>query len=774
MLRRRTDRNADVVFYLRELLLLCGALAAAPACGQTAPSDPAEIIVTAQKREQAANDVGMSVVGLSGNAARERGNSSIEDLERIVPGLTFAKTPAGPPVLTLRGVGFYDSTLSASPAVSVYLDEAPIALPSFLQVGVIDIARVEVLKGPQGTLYGENSTGGAINYIAAKPTDTPQAGATISVGRFSTLEAEGYASGPLSETLKARIAVKTTQSDDWQRNYTRNASLGETHQIAARAILEWTPREGTRLTLNVNGWRDRSDTQAVQLIEVACASPPTCLPALRDYPPAPGNARAADWTPGFPMSSNDHFFQTMLRADIALTDAVTLTTISGIQRFRQRKYLDQDGTALPAIDFFQFGTARSFNQEVRLAGAAGSWRWLAGSYATWQNADDNFTGDIAANSLGEALPGLVPRSTTAAADLNFRSRSLALFGNLEYRLSDRLTFIGGLRYTASRRQFEGCEKSGSDPALGQLLGFLSALARGALPVIDPVPANGCVSIDAASLRQDLTRNSLNESNVSWRAGLNYETGGNTLLYASVAKGYKSGGFPAVSAATSTQFLPVTQESLLAYEAGVKAPLVGGAVRIEAAAFYYDYRDKQVRGRLLDPVFGAVEALVNIPKSRVVGFEAAIRARPVPGLDLGAALTFTDSLVQRFSGIGQNGVTADFAGSAFPYSPQWQAVADATYDWSIGADRRAFVGGNVTHHSATNASLGDDPELRLRSYVTLDLRAGLRAADSRWSLGAFGRNVTNVFYWNNMFRFTDTRIRIAARPVTYGLMLTVRR
>ena len=159
---------------------------------------------------------------------------------------------------------------------------------------------------------------------------------------------------------------------------------------------------------------------------------------------------------------------------------------------------------------------------------------------------------------------------------------------------------------------------------------------------------------------------------------------------------------------------------------------------------------------------------------MVGFEAAIRARPVPGLDLGAALTFTDSLVQRFSGIGQNGVTADFAGSAFPYSPQWQAVADATYDWSIGADRRAFVGGNVTHHSATNASLGDDPELRLRSYVTLDLRAGLRAADSLWSLGAFGRNVTNVFYWNNMFRFTDTRIRIAARPVTYGLMLTVRR
>ena len=128
----------------------------------------------------------MSIVGLSGSSARDRHIDTIEDLERVVPGLTFARTPAGPPVLTLRGVGFYDSTLSASPAVSVYLDEAPLALPSFLQVGVIDIARVKVLKGPQGTLYGENSTGGAINYVAAKPTDTLQVGATLSFGRFAT------------------------------------------------------------------------------------------------------------------------------------------------------------------------------------------------------------------------------------------------------------------------------------------------------------------------------------------------------------------------------------------------------------------------------------------------------------------------------------------------------------------------------------------------------------------------------------------------------------
>lgn len=396
-----------------------------------------------------------------------------------------------------------------------------------------------------------------------------------------------------------------------------------------------------------------------------------------------------------------------------------------------------------------------------------------GGYATWQDADDDFLVDIGANSLGEPLPGLAPRVTTAEAGFNFGTRGLAGFANAEYALGDGLTLIGGLRYTASRQRFRGCTKTGTDPALGQVYANLSALARGKFPVTDPLPANGCISLDAVTLLPGLTSDRLSEDNVSWRAGLNYRTAGDALLYASAARGYKSGSFPSLSASNSRQFLPVTQESLLAFEAGVKAPLAAEEARVEAAAFYYDYRDKQVRGRVLDAVFGSLEALVNIPEARVFGFEVAVRAHPTQGLDVGAAVTFADSRVVRFSGIGQDGRPMDFAGSSFPYSPRWQAVADANYEWPLAEDRRAFVGGNIAYRSATNASLGDDPELRLRAYATLDLRAGVRAADGSWSLGVFGRNVTDAYYWNNMFRFTDVRIRIAARPVTYGLMLTLR-
>lgn len=749
--------------------LLCSAESQA----QSASGQADDIVVTAQKREQAAQDVGASVASLSGQSARERGIASIEDLERVVPGLTFVRTTAGPPVLTLRGVGFYDSTLSASPAVSVYLDESPLALPSYLQVGVIDIQRVEVLEGPQGTLYGQNSTGGAINYIAAKPTSRLQEGGTLSFGRFDTLEAEGYVSGPLSRTLKARLALKTVQGGDWQRSYTRSDTNGATHQGAARAIVEWEPSPGVRMSLNVNGWIDRSDTQAVQLIKVACANAPTCVNALQTYPTAPANARAADWTPFYP-GAHDMFFQTTLRSDIVLTPTVTLTTISGYQRFHQDKHLDEDGTALQALDFRQLGQVGSFNQEARLAGETGRWRWLAGGYAAWQKSDESFAGDVVSGSLAEPLPGIFPRFTTVGGAFEFHKRDLAAFGNVEYRAGEHLTLIGGLRYTNSLQRFYGCQQSGSDPALGETLAYLSAAARGALPSVDPVPQSGCIQIDAATLQQAATHDRLAESNVSWRGNVNYKTDGGSLLYASVAKGFKSGSFPSLSVSSSLQFAPVSQEALLAYEVGLKAPISGGMVRVEASGFYYDYRNKQVRGRVADPVFGAVEALVNIPKSRVFGFQGSLRARPARGLDLGVSAVVVDSKVQRFTGYDQNGVLTDFAGSPFPYSPRFQMVANATYEWTVGADLRSFVGADMTHHSATNASLGNDPELRLRPYATLDLRAGVRAADDGWSVIAWGRNVTNAYYWNNMYRFTDTLVRIAARPVTYGLTLSIRR
>jgi outer membrane receptor protein involved in Fe transport len=142
--------------------------------------------------------------------------NGVADLAKIVPGLDVTPSPDGPPVYTLRGVGFFESSVAAYPDVATYIDQAPLALPVFSVLTAFDLERIEVLKGPQGTLFGNNATGGAINFVAAKPTSTLDAGFDLGYGRFNTVQTDGFISGPLTDTLKARLSVKTTRGDDWQ------------------------------------------------------------------------------------------------------------------------------------------------------------------------------------------------------------------------------------------------------------------------------------------------------------------------------------------------------------------------------------------------------------------------------------------------------------------------------------------------------------------------------------------------------------------------------
>jgi len=762
----------DNVARLLQCLALSTASLASSAHAQTVDSTrelAGEIVVTAQKRKQSIDDVGMSVAAFSKESLHSRGIESTEDLQRLVPGLTFTRTPSGPPVLTLRGVGFYDSTLAAAPAVSVYLDEAPLALPVFSQVGVIDVERVEVLKGPQGTLYGENSTGGAINYIAAKPTDRLSAGASLSYGRFDTAQAEGFVSGPIADTLRFRAALKTTQSDDWQRSFTRDDSLGAAHQAAARATLEWQPAPAATVSLSVNGWTDTSDVQAFQYQATECTNPALCAPELLRYPLAPRNARSGDWTPGWPMSSDDHFVQALLRTDVAMSDAMTLTSITGYQEFEQDKYLDQDATSVENLDYRQRGDGASINQEVRLSAESPVGAWLVGGYFSHMNVNERSDINVAQVSVNQPFPDLLPRGTTNAVRTDQRSNSYAVFGNLDVPLTNHLSAVAGVRYTNSERRFYGCTLSGSDPVIGQALAILSAGLRGVQPQL--LPPDACITIDSATLEQGPTRARLDQDNESFRVGLDYKTDNAVLFYGNLSKGYKSGSFPTLSASTSAQFLPVTQESVLAYESGVKAPLPGQLGQFEASAFYSDYYQKQLRGRIADPVFGPLEALVNIPRSRVFGFEGGITVSPVPDLHVRTSVTYIDSKVRNFVGITSTGATENFGGSSFPYSPKWQAVADSEYSWTLSSGYRAFLGAAVTYHSSTFAALGEDPDFRIRSYVIADVRAGIETADNRWNVSIIGQNLTDEYYWNNVFQFIDTRFRIAARPATYAVRLS---
>jgi iron complex outermembrane receptor protein len=272
---------------------------------------------------------------------------------------------------------------------------------------------------------------------------------------------------------------------------------------------------------------------------------------------------------------------------------------------------------------------------------------------------------------------------------------------------------------------------------------------------------------------------LDQSNVSWRVGSTYKLEQETLFYGTISQGYKAGIFSPIGATITTQLAPARQEGLLAYEAGLKAPLLEKTLQFNASVFHYDYSDKQVRARILDPVFGLLEKLINIPKSEVTGVEGELVAQPIRGLNLSLSGTFLNSKVNGdTSGFyNQEGYTGNFKGSRLPYTPEVNLVADGQYQWDVRNGVDAFVGTSVVYHGDDNATFATSillaNDFKLPSYATVDLRAGLKAEDGSWQVSLFSRNIFNQYYITSVFNSSDTIYRYAGQPMTYGISIHIR-
>jgi outer membrane receptor protein involved in Fe transport len=728
-----------------------------------------EIVVTAQKREQSINDVGMSISAVSGEDLLARGVESAADLVKVVPGFSYTPTQFDMPVYTLRGVGYYESSLAANPAVSVYVDEVPLPYPAMVRGALLDLQRVEVLKGPQGTLFGQNATGGAINFIANKPTSTFEAGVTADYGRFNTLGIDGYVSGPLTDQLGVRLALSSVQGEGWQRGIDRGDELGSTDEVIGRLLVDFNPTDALALRFNANGWRDRSDSQAPQHRGISVAVPGVPLdPDFVAAPLAPDDARATNFDPGFDYSRDTTFYQTALRADWEATDSVTLTSLSAWQHTDRDQFAETDGTSVQDLALGTTGEISSFSQELRLAGGGERLRhWVVG--VNYQ--DDEITDhqDVLLGVGTSSFVALGPFGTFHFNGVDNVSRNdvrtWAAFASIELTLTDRLALELGARYTEARNEFVGCS---ADDGTGELATAFSALQAlgaflGANPTVAAV-AGGCVTIVDANFNVGETRGTLDESNVPWRANLNWHATDDVLLYANVSRGFKAGNFPTLSASDTSQFTPVTQEELTAYETGFKATFPAGRMQLNAAAFYYDYVDKQLRGRVSDPLFGQLEALVNVPSSHVWGAEVQWTWAPAGGFtaNLGATYLQTriDGTFENFSQFG--GPPQSFSGNEFPYSPHWQGNGDIGYRHAVTDSMSAFIGTGVTYRSETKGGLENDVRLAIDSYTLLDLRAGLEDELGRWRAMLWGRKVTLEKYCNNELKAPHTVLRNTLR------------
>lgn len=473
--------------------------ASAPTPNAATAQGANEIVVTANKREEKLNNVGLSITALSGDALAERKITSLQDVASAIPGLAYAQSATNTPILTLRGVGFNESSLGVYPAVSVYVDQAPLPFPVLASHSAFDLQRIEVLKGPQGTLFGQNSTGGAINYIAAKPTRSFTAGGDISYGRFNEIDGDAYLSGPINENLRARIAVSGTHTDDWQRSSSRPYDTnGKVSYITGRAIVDWDASDSVRFSLSLNAWRDTSDPQASQYIALRGQNPFVQQSSI-DYPFSPQNPRAADWSTGISTPRSDRkFYQPALRADIGLFGDVTLTSLTSYDDFRQEQTQDYDGLPLNVDDFSEKGRIRSFNQEARISNSPHAvLRWVVGgNYERSRTFDYQFEA-FPDNSVNSPAGGDIDQS---AQQVRQSIRNIAVFGNGEYDITSRLTAKVGVRYTHSKNDASMCVADGGDGTVAAAFNFLGSLfSQGPFT---PVGATGpietrCVAFNAS-------------------------------------------------------------------------------------------------------------------------------------------------------------------------------------------------------------------------------------------------------------------------------------
>lgn len=802
---------------LRPAIIALMSTAAAPGslCAQTAPapssateSPPAqqndEIIVTANKREQNLSKVGLTISAFGSEQLANQRITSVADLAQVAPGLTFAPTPSATPVYTLRGVGFFESTLAAYPDVSLYIDQAPLALPVMSKFTAFDLERIEVLKGPQGTLFGNNATGGAINFVAAKPTSHFQGGMDFGFARFNTFEVAGHISGPLTDTLKARFAFKTVQSaKGWQKSYTRNDSLGEQNNMAGRLIVDWEPSSRLKLSFNINGWRDKDDPQAPQKIGNAPQNPvPIGFPLLA-YPFSPQKPRAADWGPNRPFSDS-HFLQGIARADYDFGD-VTLTTITGYSATRFLNATEGGATSLADLDVVQDkGRIRSFTQEARLSNGGGNrLRWVVGGNYERTTVSENTA--LYYPSISTSFVNGITNSTYFSDQ---RMRNYAGFANAEFDLNDSVTLKAGIRQTRSERSIYTLNHD--DPRFPQVLRPSTGTIGLTLTdffntiygliydgAVAPIAPFGNIALDtrtnpdgtpvnpATYLTTAPIRDSLNENSTSWSAGIDFKPNSDMLFYVNASKGYKAGSLPHLAGSIYTAYRSVKQESLIDYEAGFKLKAFDGRLSVSGAGFYYDYRNKQLRAKFVDPIFGGLDLLVNVPKSRILGGELDITARPVSGLSIAASATYLDATVRNYTGVVDsvvvNGllqpVTASFRGVRLPFAPKLQYSLRFDYDTSASENLNVFIGAGANGQTKSLSTLalpgtsafGIPTSLyKLNARTLVDVNFGIHASNDEWRLTLWGKNIFNKYYWLNDILAYDTVVRYAGRPAEYGI------
>ncbi|MDP1630997.1 MAG: TonB-dependent receptor [Caulobacter sp.] len=406
---RENVRGYSVRQGLLTAALLASSAIVSPAFAQQAPAGQAqvgELVVTAQRREQALNDVGMPIQAFGAEQLEALRVTNVQDLSSVAPSFTVSRSYQGVPTYTLRGIGFNTINMSATSTVGTYVDEVAYAYPMMLTGPMFDLARVEVLKGPQGTLYGRNTTAGLINFVTQKPSTLFEARAVAEFGNYGTHNFEGMVSGPFGDRAQGRLSFRTEDSDKgWQESNTRNETLGEVHKYGLRASLAFQPTDRLDIDLSYSQWGNTSDTLAAQAIGFTPGTDPVSgtsstrlfnAPGLATYISGhqPTNASQADWTPASvriadigagrginkPLQEDSTFKAGKLSVRWEINDDLRLVSLTSYNDIDRNGVMDWSGAPYNVLIQDAQGEIQSFAEEIRLEGGNDRVTWLVGAY----------------------------------------------------------------------------------------------------------------------------------------------------------------------------------------------------------------------------------------------------------------------------------------------------------------------------------------------------------------------------------------------------------
>lgn len=697
-----------------------GCLALVPVMSSAAVLE--EVVVTAQKREQNIQDVGISITAFSGEQMRTLGYTNAQQITALTPGVhTVQPNGEANYALAIRGAANSDFVANQESPVSLYVDEVYISQMSGAGFMLFDMERVEILRGPQGTLFGRNATGGLAHYVTNKPSQEFGGYGQVTVGEYDQVKFQGAINGGLTENLSARLSISTHHNSGYVENRAGTMEdLNNANDYAGRVQLLFEPSDNVSLLLNGRYSLQEIRTGFFENVSTTFDAAGNGIKQKNDcanftnfngYCDADGDNFAGDYDREGFNDLETYGVSGTLKIDFA---GMTLTSISDFQSV-ERDYIE-DSDASPLADFYFYLTtdAEQISQEIRLSGETDRFEWVAGLY--YLNIDLNDSNGAEIPLLGvdpSGASGLIGGDWSGLDNPYTQEKdSFSVFGQIEYALNDQFTLIGGFRWIEENVELDFAENLVVYPRDG-------TLERGGNP-------NVIANLYSFAGEYD-------EGLWSAKVELDWQVNDDLLGYASWNRGVKGGGFNAPFDATADprgddQF-GFVEEKLDAFEVGFKSTLADGLARLNVSAYYNDYKDFQAFS-----IVGLATNVVSAPDAESIGFEAELYLTPNDALDVVFGIAYNDMDVELPDGTKTTSIQ----------SPKWNLNGLARYQWAAFNGTMAIQGDfhyrSKHYHSLTLADAVTED-----GYHVANARLSWTSSNEVWEVAVFAENITDEEY-----------------------------